>query len=87
MSANWNSNVTSVSKKIGCPPAIFTLFSLGSFPSRGRNNDFSAFRSSNVCFEITFAQAPGSTRALRCNPDEKRIFVYVSTVPSVGIIA
>ena len=87
MSANRNSNVTSVSMETCCPPAILTLLSLGSFISRGRNNDFSSFRSSNICFEITFAQAPVSTRALRCNPDEKRIFVYVSTVPSAGIIA
>ena len=87
MSANQNSNVTSVSMKTCCPPAILTVLSLGSFTSRGRNNDFSSFRSSNVCIEITFAQASVSTSALRCNPNEKRLFVYVSTVPSAGVIA
>ena len=87
MRANRNSNVTSVSMETWCPPANLTLLSLGSFSSRGRNNNFSSLRCSNVCFEIAFAQAPVSTRALRCNPCEKRIFVYVSSVPSAGIIA
>ena len=85
MSVNRNCNVTSVSMETCCPPAILTLLSLGSFTSRGRNNNFSSSRSSNVCSEIKFAQAAVSTRALRCNPCEKRIFVYVSTVPSAGI--
>ena len=87
MSANLNSSVTSVSIGTSCPPAILTLLSFDSLILRGRYKDFSSFKSSNVCFEMTFAQAPVSTRALLCNPDENRNFVYVKTVPSAGITA
>ena len=48
---------------------------------------FPSFKSSKVCFNLTFVHAPVSTRVLRCVVDEKCNLVYVNTVPSAGIIA
>ena len=77
MSVNLNSGMTSVSNNNTYLPAILALCSLDCFYSRRQNNS----KLSNVCFEMSFGNALLSSRALRCNSDDKRSFVYDTTVP------
>ena len=77
MSVNLNSGMTSVSNNNCFLPAILDLCNLVCSNSRTQNNS----KLSNVCFELIFGNVLLSSRALSCNSDEKRSFVYDSTVP------